>query len=173
MPYKYSAQYDNEKMARAVVMSASISLKKSIEICNFIRNKRISDAKMLLEDVLKEKRAVPFKRFRNGAGHKKKIGPGKYPKKTSVAFINLLNVAEANAQNKGLSTADLIVHHICANKASSQMHYGRKRGRKMKRTHVEVYIKEEKREEKKVKGRNDPKENKETKKSKEVVKDKR
>jgi len=145
MSYKYSLKYDKEKTARAVIMSAGISLKHSIEICNFIRKNKISKARDMLEDVIKEKRAVPFKRFCNGAGHKKGIGPGKYPKKASAEFIKLFNIVEANAQNKGLSTSDLTIEHIRANKAPGQMHYGRKRRRKMKRTHVEIYVKEGKR----------------------------
>jgi len=151
MPYKYSLKYDKEKMARAVIMSAGISLKHSIEICNFVRKKKISEARKMLEDVIKEKRAVPFKRFVNGAGHKKGIGPGKYPKKATAEFIKLFNVAEANAQNKGLSTSDLVIEHVCANKAPGQMHYGRKIRRKMKRTHVEIYVKEGEEKKKKIK----------------------
>ena len=134
-------------MARAVVRAASISLKQSIEVCNFVIKKKISDARNMLEDVIKEKRAVPFRRFTNGAGHKKKLGPGKYPKKAAAEFIKLFNVIEANAQNKGLSTPDLVIEHICANKASTQWHYGRKRRRKMKRTHSEIYVKEEEKKE--------------------------
>lgn len=148
----YLSKYDKEKMARAVLRAASISLKQSIEICNFVRKKRINDARNMLEDVIKEKRAVPFRRFTNGAGHKKKLGPGKYPKKAAAEFIKLFKVIEANAQNKGLSASDLVIEHICANKAATQLHYGRKRRRKMKRTHIEIYVKEgEKKEASKTK----------------------
>ena len=160
--YNYSLKYDKEKMARAVLRAASISLKQSIEICNFVRKKRIGDARKMLEDVIKEKKAVPFRRFSNGAGHKKGLGPGKYPKKAATEFIKLFNVIEANAQNKGLSTSDLVIEHIRANKAATQLHYGRKRRRKMKRTNVEICVKEGEKE-RKVKKKIEKKEIKEKK----------
>lgn len=144
MANKNLAKYEKEKMAKAVLRAEEISTKQSIEICNFIKKRKVMDAIKMLEDVIKEKRAVPFKRFTEGAGHKKGIGAGKYPKKAASAFIRLLKSAEANAQNKGLSTADLVITCIYSNKAPTQWHYGRKRRRKMKRTHIEVYVEEAK-----------------------------
>lgn len=146
---KISNKYENENMAKAVLRSAGISLKQSIEISNFIKKKKVSDAIKIMEGVLKETGAIPFKRFTEGAGHKKGIGAGKYPKKAASAFINLLKSVEANAQNKGLSTTELVITSICANKAATQWHYGRKRRRRMKRAHVEIYVKEGKKQEKK------------------------
>ncbi len=133
-------------MARAVIRAAGISLKHSIEICCAISKKKVDDAKKVLEDVINGKRAIPFKRFTNGAGHKKKMGPGKFPKKAAAEFIKLINAAKANAQNKGLAASGLIINHICANKAASQWRHGRKRRRKMKRTNVEIYVKESEKE---------------------------
>ena len=50
--------------------------------------------------------------------------------------------AEANAQFKGLNTGKLIISQIIANKASRPWRYGRKRRRRMKRTTVEVIVRE-------------------------------
>lgn len=159
MPYKYASKYDKEKMARAVAQSAGISFKKSIMICNLIRKKKLSDARKRLEEVIAEKKAVPFTRFNDGVGHRSNIsGPGRYPKKAALEFIRLLDVVEANAQSKGLNTSDLVIESICANKAGKQFHYGRQRGRKMKRTHVEICVVEGVKEAKKEKGKGKQKE---------------
>jgi len=150
----YSLKYDKEKMARAVLRSGSLSLKDSLMICNFIRGKKAGSARKMLEEVLLEKKAIPFTRFHEGAGHKKgKVGPGKYPKKAVFEFIKIINAAEANAQNKGLNTGDLIIDGVCANRAGTQWHYGRQRRRKMKRTHLEIVVKEGE----KVKRKDEPK----------------
>jgi len=143
MPNKYSMKdYNKETMARAIGLSLPISTKHSIEICDFIRNKNLSKAKEILKEVIDEKKAVPFRKFNGGVGHKKKIGPGRYPKKASLEIIRLLNNVEVNAQFKGINTANLFIKHICANIASRPWHYGRQRRRKMKRTHIEVIVEE-------------------------------
>ncbi len=140
MKYAFEA---NEKAARAYGRSLPISMKKSIEICNFIRGKSLLKARTLLQRVVDKKEAVPYKRFeRGGTGHKKGIGPGRYPGKTAIAFIKLLRSAEANAQQKGMEASQLYIHTIAAQKAANSWHYGRKRRRKMKLTHIQIAVRE-------------------------------
>ena len=136
------ANYNEEHMARAVGVALPISFKQSVEICGFIKNKNVNDAKKLLQNVAEKKTAVPFKRFNFDLGHKKKIGPGRYPEKASKEFIKLIENAEANAQFKGLNTSNLVIAHISAHKGSKTWHYGRKTRRKMKRTRVEIIVEE-------------------------------
>ena len=120
MGHKYSLKdYNKENMARAIGVSLPISSKQSIEICNFIREKDVNFAKKFLDEVIKDKKAVPFKRFNADVGHKKGMAAGRYPKKASMEFLSLLNQVEANAQFKGLNTANLIIAHINSNKAVS------------------------------------------------------
>lgn len=119
-----------------------ISTKQAIEICNFIRGRKVNDAIKLLEGVIKKDSAIPFRRFNSDMGHKRKIGAGRYPKKASKGIIELLESLNANAQFKGLNTSNLVINKICANKASSMWHYGRKMRRKMKRTNIEIIAKE-------------------------------
>jgi large subunit ribosomal protein L22 len=133
-------EYNKESMARVTGMSLPISFKQSIEICNFVRDKSLVDAKNILEKVIKHKQAVPFTRFNSNMGHKRGIGPGRFPKKASKEILDLLNSAEANAQFKGLNTSSLVIRHINANKSSKVMHYGRKRSRAAKRTNVEIVL---------------------------------
>ena len=144
--------YNKENMAKAVGRSLPISTKQAIEICDFIRHKSVTNAKAILNDVLNEKKAIQFKRFNADMGHKKGIGPGRYPKKTSKEILRLLETAEANAQFKGLNTTNMVIKQLIANKAGKQWHFGRKRRRKMKRTHIEVIV-EEKAKETKDKGK--------------------
>ena len=139
----YSAKgYDKENMARAIGRSLPISFKQSIEICNFIRNKKVNYAKDVLSKFIYQEQAVPFRRFNTHVGHKKGIMAGRYPKKTSTKILDLINHVEANAQFKGLNTANLVITHINANKASKVAHFGRKRSREAKRTHVEIVVQE-------------------------------
>lgn len=131
-------------MAKAYGSNLGISTKVSIEIANHLRGRSTSKAKAILENVLKKKEAIPFKRFTDGVGHKTGIGPGRYPEKASKEFLKLIKQAEANAQNKGLGE-ELKIVHVSANKAPKQMKQGRK---EFKRTHVQLIVQEEKVEKK-------------------------
>lgn len=143
-----SKDYNKEHMARVIGRALPISTKQCIEICNFIRYKDLGKVKDTLNKITEKKVAVPFKRFR-GIGHKRKIGPGRFPIKASKEILKLSESVEANAQFKGLDTSSLFIKHIKADKASKTWHYGRKR-RKMKRTTVEIIVEErKKRKEKK------------------------
>ncbi|RMF07221.1 50S ribosomal protein L22 [Candidatus Woesearchaeota archaeon] len=157
MVYHYTAKADPETMAKAVGRDLPISTKQSIEICAQIRGKSLQFAKRYLQEVVEFKRAVPFRRFNRDVGHKKTGGPGRYPVKACTYLLKLLNSVEANAQNKGLSSEDLVIETLVAHKGSGNWHYGRHRRRKMKNTTVEVIVRqkggkaEEKKNEKPVK----------------------
>jgi len=135
--YSYD-NYNKQSMARAVGKSMTISTKQSVEICSLLRGRKLSRAKQMLNDVIAEKSAVPFRRFRHNIGHKNVGGPARFPKKASAEILGLINQVEANAQFKGLNTANLVIAHINANKGGSTMRQGRKRGMKAKRTHIEI-----------------------------------
>lgn len=143
-------------MARAVGMALPISLKFSVEICRFVKNKKVGLVKKMLQDVIDKKRAIPFRRYDFDLGHKKETGPGRYPEKASKEFIKLIENVEANAQFKGLNTSNLMITHISAHNAGKSWHYGRKSRRRMKRTNVEILV-EEKKTEEKIKKQKQPK----------------
>ena len=119
-----------------------ISTKQSIEICNFIRNKSVAKARQLLEQVLKQKIAVPFKIFNTDMGHKPGIAAGRFPRNASLELLSLLNGVEANAENQGLNKNNLFISKITANKAARGYHFGRKRRIKMKGTHIYIEVAE-------------------------------
>ena len=112
---KYAFKQE-EKTARAALLDMSISTKDSIEICNKLRKMNLEKATAFLGRVVLKQEAVPFRRFTNGAGHKPGIGSGKYPINASKTFLSLLNLARANAVDKGLSD-DLKISLILAQKA--------------------------------------------------------
>jgi|SRR3989344_3851609 len=112
-----------------------VSKKFAVEICNFIRYRPMNKARSMLVDVLEGKRAVPFRRYKKDQSHKKEVGPGRYPMKSSYFFIRLLDSLKKNAEQKGLNSDDLVVSVAMANKGPTRMRQGRHRGQ-MKNTHI-------------------------------------
>ncbi|MBU0616045.1 MAG: 50S ribosomal protein L22 [Nanoarchaeota archaeon] len=134
--------YNKEHMARVYGRSLSISNKFSIEIANYIRNKKLSWAKQQLEKIIKKETPLPLTRFHGDRGHKKGMAAGAYPIKASQEILSLLNSVEANAQFLGLNTSNLIIKTIIATQGPGQWHYGRQRRRRMKRTNIEIIVEE-------------------------------
>ena len=129
-------------IAKAIAFNLPISIKKSTEVCNFIRNKKLHRAKKILSEVIEKKLAVPFKRYNMDRAHRTGIAAGAYPIKTASYILKVLQNVEANAENKGLDTTNLKISHLVANKGNKTFHFGRKRRRKMKRTHIEIKVQE-------------------------------
>ena len=121
-----------------------ISTKASVEICRLIRNKQTKTAKEILERVIEKKQAVPYKRYNREIPHRRgNIAAGKYPIKASETILSLVKNAESNAENKGMSK-NLIITHISAHKGGKQSRYGRKMGKRAKRTHIKIIVQEKK-----------------------------
>lgn len=140
----------NEAIARG--SDLPISSKMSMEICDNIRYKKIDSAIGLLEDVIEMKRPVVIRRFNWDLGHKPGYGPGRYPINAAKVFIQLLKLAKANAENKGLNADKLVISFAKADFGQRRGHHGRHRG-KMKSTHVEIHVKEMEITEKKKKAK--------------------
>ncbi len=150
---KYSAP-SGGKAGSAYGRALPISLKKAIEVSNFIRGNRLGAARKKLENVIEQREPVPYRRFaKGGTGHRKGIGPGRYPVSTCREMLKILKAAEANAQQNGLDASKLYVSSIVPKKAPTTWHYGRKRRRKMKLAHLELTVMEM--EEKKGESKND------------------
>ena len=132
-----------EHFATAKSVNLPISTKQSLEIASFIRNRPLQKEKMLLQEVVEHKKAVPFKRYNRDTGHKPgKIAAGRYPEKAIACFMKLLNTAEANAEDKGLDSKNLMIIEAKANKGTQQWHQGRQRRRRMKNTHLSIKVAE-------------------------------
>ena len=129
--------------------SVPVSTKYAIEICKFIKGKRIGDAIIDLQQVALLKKAVPMK---GEYAHKKGKGMsgGKYPQRASQHFIVLLKSLAGNATNHEI--LEPIIVEARVNWAPAPM--GRFGRVKRKRTHItlkaiEMKIKENKKEKKK------------------------
>ena len=140
--YKYSTKI-SENSAKAVGISLPISTKYAVETLNMIRNKPTVKAKAMLELVIAKKKPVAFNRYKKEIAHQKGKGvaTGKYPIKCCTYLLNLIKSAEANAQFKGLNTANLIIKHASAQQGPTTRRYGRHPG-KAKKTHVEIVLEE-------------------------------
>lgn len=122
-----------EKKFDAVVnaLGVRVSTKKSIDVCNAIRGKKISDAIAYLETIASGKKALPMK---GEYPHQKGIMSGRFPKKTAEAFIVLLKSLQANANVNEIE--EPIVAEAIANIAPRPYaKFGRWR---KKRTHIKL-----------------------------------
>lgn len=121
MELKYSlALKDESKIAKAIGRDLNISFKDAVVICEKIRGMQVEKAKNLLEDVIKLKRAIPYRRFNKGIGHRKglrrKEKIAKYPKKASGEILKILKNLETNSEYKGLNSENLKIIHMQAQK---------------------------------------------------------
>jgi ribosomal protein L22 len=129
--------------------SVPVSTKYAINICKFIKGKRIGDAIRDLEQVRLLKKSVPMKgeySHRKGKG----MSGGAFPKNASGYFIVLLKSLAGNANNHEI-TEPIIVEASANWAPAPKGRFGRVR---RKRTHitlraVEMKIKENKKEKKK------------------------
>lgn len=137
--YSFTSKFNHAKAAGTALPA---SLKQSIEICNFIRNRSLLSAKKILTEVIEKKRAIPFRKFLHSVGHKTGMMAGRYPKKACGQILKILDSAEANAQANGLNSSNLFITHISANKGITTYRFGRKRGLRTKRTNIWVVLEE-------------------------------
>ncbi len=143
---------NKEHIATAKGMNLGISRKFAVEIGRFIKGKKLSRAKILLEGVIVQDVAVPFTKYNFDLGHKRgSVGPGRFPVKASKEILYLIKSAEMNAINKNFDIENIYVNNILVGKGSTTNRGGRARGRQAKRTHIEIILeeKEKKQEDKK------------------------
>lgn len=117
--------------------SLKISPKDSKYICKAIKGKSIDAAIELLEDVIVKKKAIPMKGAEIPHRKGKGMMSGRYPLNASREFIHLLKQLKANADVNGIENP--IITIAMANKA--QLPYKRE-GRRGKRAHVYIEVKE-------------------------------
>ncbi len=128
MTIEYGSVQDNT--ARARTNYAPISFKASVQICKAIKGREVSKAIAYLERVVEQKDAIPYVKYNMDLGHKRGMGPGRYPVKASAYFITLLNNAIKNAKDKGLNENGLVIKELVANRTMSRTwakRYGRGR----------------------------------------------
>lgn len=120
--FKYAFQnYDKTKHVRSAIREKTFSHKHAREIAVAIKGMSIEKARDYLMDVVRIKRAVPFRRYKNEVGHKSDTGvmSGRYPKKAAGEFIKLLDNLESNAEYRGMDLDRLRI-------VNATVHKGRK-----------------------------------------------
>ena len=115
--------------------SLRISSKQSVYICRAIRGKSPELAIMRLNEVINEKRAIPMAGLEVGHRKGKGIAGGRFPKNACKAIIEIVKQAGANAIVAGIESPVITI--IKSDRASAPY---RKGGRKAKRTHIHVEI---------------------------------
>lgn len=122
MQFKYAFQnYDRTRHVRASLREKTISHKHAREIAVKIKGMSIETARDYLQDVIRLKRAVPFKRYNNEVGHKSDTGvmAGRYPQKAATEFVKLIDNLESNAEYRGMDLDRLKI-------INATVHKGRK-----------------------------------------------
>jgi len=144
-------EVDPDRMAKASGRDLRISFKAAREVCAYIKGMKLSDAKKYLEDVIKMKKPIPFKRFTGKQAHHRGIEGWpivRYPVKAAKEILKVLSSVEANAEYKGLDIEKLRIIHIAAQKGPKIKKYiprafGRATPYFEQLTHIEVVVMEE------------------------------
>ena len=102
-----------------------------------------------MQDVIKKKRAVAFRRYKNQVAHRSDPGmmAGRYPQKTAKEFIKVLDNLESNAEYKGmdldrLRIVNATVHKGVVVKRFTPRAMGRATPKNNVLTHVELVARE-------------------------------
>ncbi len=143
-----------KKSAVAVLKNKPVSLKYVLEIIRAVKGKRVDKAIAFLKRVMAFEEHLPLRVYNKKVPHRKGqaksyVKAGRYPVRAAKAFIELLELAKANANNKGLDAENLLIVHAFASQGFRRTAYqpmGRIAGkvRKRKSCHMEVVVREAK-----------------------------
>ena len=114
--WHFSVRLDPARTAIAAGRDLRISYKDTVEILSSIRGMKLEEAKQFLEEVIRMRKPVPYRRFKKEVAHKAGMAAGRYPVKAAKAVLKVLENAEANAVYKGLDTEKLWIVHAAAHK---------------------------------------------------------
>jgi large subunit ribosomal protein L22 len=148
--FNYAFQnYDSTRHVRASMREKQISHKHAREIAVKIKGLSLEKARDYLQSVVRLQRAVPFKRYKNQVGHKSdpKVMSGRYPVKSAIEFIKLLDNLESNAEYKGMDLDRLKIINATVHKGVLIKRFipramGRATPKVNVLTHVELVAKE-------------------------------
>ena len=115
--WKYSiVGLDPERSVLASGRDMPISFKEAVEVCRTIRGLKVEEAEKVLEDLIKMRRPIPFKRYRKKVGHRRMEGwdSGRYPVKAAKYILEVLRNLKANAEDKALDIDRLVIVHAAA-----------------------------------------------------------
>ncbi len=141
---------NEEKTAKASGRELKISHKAAREVCHHIKGMMLNDAKQYLRDVQAKKKSIPYTRYNKKLPHRHGLTnsfSGRYPIKASAQILNVLQSAQANAENKSLDVDRLRIIHAAAYQGVKLKRYKpRAQGRSSPKfdttTHVEIVLDE-------------------------------
>jgi large subunit ribosomal protein L22 len=139
-----------DKTAKASGRELKVSHKAAREVAKALKGMELSQAKEFLRDVMVKKKPVPYTRYTKKLGHKggmQKQCVGRYPIKAAERILQVLQAAQANAENKGLDVDRLRIFHAAAYQGMKLKRYTpRAHGRASPKyditTHVEIVLEE-------------------------------
>jgi ribosomal protein L22 len=136
-PKKKVQEIKPKEKAIARAYSARASPKTSIAICKMIKNKTPDRALEDLELVLRQKKVV--KMHSAEVGHKpgKRTAGGRYPVAATKVFIDLVKQLKANAENHNVENAVIVIA-----KVDNAPRPYRRDGRRGKRAHIYLEVKD-------------------------------
>nr|WP_319376842.1 50S ribosomal protein L22 [uncultured Methanoregula sp.] len=148
---EYSQKIKGDTIARAKANELNMSPKHSIEIATFIRHQRVNDAIAYLNEVVKLKKAIPFRRFNRNVAHKRGLpgnwDAGRYPVKASKEYLRILASVKKNAEYVGLDAENLEIIHASANRGRAQKAFfpramGRATPKVRESVNIEIVVRE-------------------------------
>ncbi|MFH0836275.1 MAG: 50S ribosomal protein L22 [Candidatus Micrarchaeota archaeon] len=124
--HKYAFK-GKKQSGKAQAHDVDASFKDFSQVCLAIKRKPVTKARVILDECISMKKAIPYHKFAKGTGHRSELGGrrGKYPIKEAKLTLKLLNNAVANAVNQGLDEEKLVVAHALANKQVTYKRYRR------------------------------------------------
>ena len=130
-----------EKIVYGGGRNLRISFKDSVEVARWIKRRNVKQAMKLLEEVIEQKKAVPYRRYNKDRPHKPAVGPGRYPIKVAKAFIAMLkNIINSAKQKYNESNPEkLFIENVIVNRAISKRRSKRLGG--IKATNVRFIVK--------------------------------
>ena len=148
---EYSQNVKGDNIAKVKANELNMSPKHSIEIAGFIRHKRVNDAIAYLNDVVRLKKAVPFRYFNRNVAHKRGLpgnwDAGRYPVKASKEYIRILESVKKNAEYIGLDAENLEIIHASASRGRAQKAFfpramGRASPKVRESVNIEIIVRE-------------------------------
>ncbi|MEF8907200.1 MAG: 50S ribosomal protein L22 [Haloarculaceae archaeon] len=119
MGISYSVDADPATTAKAMLRERQMSFKHSKALAREIKGKTAGEAVEYLEAVINEEQSVPFRQHNSGVGHRNDIDgwdAGRYPRKASEAFLDLLENGIGNADHQGFDGESMAIMHVAAHK---------------------------------------------------------
>lgn len=114
--YAYQG-YDPSTQVRVSLREVDISPKDAREVCRALKGLSLDRARALLEEVLRLKRPIAFRRYKKEGSHRRGLEgfhSGAFPQKVVKKLLGLLDNLEAVADYKGLSPERLLIVHAAA-----------------------------------------------------------